>query len=205
MEVTKLVLAFKGIPLYNAFWDFPSWAVLREVARLCTSTYGTNRYPLARQETIVASRGERFLIDRGIPFESLEYDFQKKGAEHAAEALGVPLDVMLKSLVVQLSDRRFVFVLMPGTKDVSLKELARFIGVKEAQMASERDAQRLTGYLVGGISPFGARTQLPVYVDRGVVEHGEIYINGGRRGLILKIKAGDLVSLLQPQVMGIAR
>jgi Cys-tRNA(Pro) deacylase len=145
------------------------------------------------------------LIDRGIPFESLEYDFQKKGSEHAAEALGVPLDVMLKSLVVRLSDRRFVFVLMPGTKDVSLKELARFIGVKEAQMASERDAQRLTGYLVGGISPFGARNQLQVYVDRGVVEHGEIYINGGRRGLILKLKTNDLIRALDPTVIDVGR
>ncbi len=145
------------------------------------------------------------MIDRGIPFESLEYAFQKKGSEHAAEALDVPLDVMLKSLVVRLSDHRFVFVLMPGTKDVSLKELARFIGVKEAQMASERDAQRLTGCLVGGISPFGARKQLQVYVDRGVVEHREVYINGGRRGLILKLKTSDLVNVLQPQVIGIAR
>lgn len=185
--------------------NFPFRAVLGEVATPGILAYGTRLYPLPRQGPIVASRGERFLIDRGIPFESLEYDFQKKGSEHAAEALGVPLDVMLKSLVVRLSDRRFVFVLMPGTKDVSLKELARFIGVKEAQMASERDAQRLTGYLVGGISPFGARNQLQVYVDRGVVEHGEIYINGGRRGLILKLKTSDLVSVLKPQVMGIAR
>lgn len=145
------------------------------------------------------------MIDRGIPFESLEYDFKKKGSEHAAEALGVPLDVMLKSLVVRLSDRRFVFVLMPGTKDVSLKELARYSGVKEAEMASERDAQRLTGYLVGGISPFGARIQLPVCIHKGILEHGEIYINGGRRGLILKLKTSGLVNVLRPQVMDIAR
>jgi Cys-tRNA(Pro)/Cys-tRNA(Cys) deacylase len=153
----------------------------------------------------VATRGERFLIERGIPFESLEYDFRKKGSERAAEALGVPLDVMLKSLVVRLSDRRFVFVLMPGSKDVSLKELARSIGIKEAQMASERDAQRLTGYLVGGISPLGARTQLPVYVDQGILEHGEIYINGGRRGLILKFRTRDLIDTLDPTVIDVGR
>jgi Cys-tRNA(Pro) deacylase len=112
---------------------------------------------------------------------------------------------MLKSLVVRLSDGRFLFVLMSGSRDISLKELARFIGVKEAQMASERDAQRLTGYLVGGMSPFGARNQLPVYVDRGILEHGEIYINGGRRGLILKLRTSDLISTLDPTVVDVGQ
>jgi Cys-tRNA(Pro) deacylase len=153
----------------------------------------------------VASRGERFLNEQGIPFESLEYDFRQKGSEYAAEALGAPLDPMLKSLVVRLSDNRFVFVLMSALRDISLKELARFIGVKEAQMASERDAQRLTGYLVGGMSPFGARNQLPVYVDRGILEYGEIYINGGRRGLILKLRTSDLISTLGPTVVDVGQ
>jgi len=155
--------------------------------------------------TIVSSRGERFLIERGIPFESLEYDFRQKGSEYAAKALGVPLDAMLKSLVVKLSDSRFAFMVMPGSKDVSLKELARSGGVKEAQVASERDAQRLTGYLVGGISPFGARTQLPVYVDEEILKHGEIYINGGRRGLILKLMTKDLIGTLDPTVTDLGR
>lgn len=153
----------------------------------------------------MSSRGERFLIERGIPFESLEYDFRQKGSEYAAKALGVPLDAMLKSLVVRLSDSRFAFVVMPGSKDVSLKELARSAGVKEAQVASERDAQRLTGYLVGGISPFGARTQLPVYVDEEILKHGEIYINGGRRGLILKLMTKDLIGTLDPTVTDLGR
>ena len=145
------------------------------------------------------------MIERGIPFESLEYDFREKGSEYAAKALGVPVDAMLKSLVVRFPDSRFIFVLMPGSKDVSLKELARSIGVKEAQMASERDARRLTGYLVGGISPFGARAQLPVYVDEGILEHGEIYINGGRRGLILKLRTKDLIGTLDPTVTDLGR
>ena len=153
----------------------------------------------------MSSRGERFLIERGIPFESLEYDFRQKGSEYAAKALGVPLDAMLKSLVVKLSDSRFALVVMPGSKDVSLKELARSAGVKEAQVASERDAQRLTGYLVGGISPFGARIQLSVYVDEGILKHGEIYINGGRRGLILKLRTKDLIGTLGPTVTDLGR
>lgn len=153
----------------------------------------------------MSSRGERFLIERGIPFESLEYDFRQKGSEYAAKALDVPLDAMLKSLVVRLTDSRFAFVVMPGSKDVSLKELARSAGVKEAQVASERDAQRLTGYLVGGISPFGARIQLPVYVDEGILKHGEIYINGGRRGLILKLRTKDLIGTLDPTVTDLGR
>lgn len=154
---------------------------------------------------VVSSRGERFLIERGITFESLEYDFREKGSEYASEALDVPLDTMLKSLVVQLSDNRFIFVLMPSSKDISLKGLARTVGVKEAQMASERDAERITGYLVGGISPFGAKTSLPVYLDRGVLKYGEIYINGGRRGLILKLKVTDLLGTLKPTVIDVGR
>jgi Cys-tRNA(Pro)/Cys-tRNA(Cys) deacylase len=154
---------------------------------------------------VVSSRGERFLIERGISFESLEYDFREKGSEYASEALGVPLDTMLKSLVVRLSDNRFIFVLIPSSKDISLKGLARAIGVKEAQMASERDTQRITGYLVGGISPFGAKTRLPAYLDEGVLEHGEVCINGGRRGLILKLKAKDLLGTLKPTVIDVGR
>lgn len=153
----------------------------------------------------VSSRGERFLIERGISFESLEYDFREKGSEYASEALDVPHDTMLKSLVVRLSDNRFIFVLMSSSKDISLKGLARAIGVKEAQMASERDAQRITGYLVGGISPFGAKTRLPAYLDKGVLEHGEVCINGGRRGLILKLKAKDLLGTLKPTVIDVGR
>ena len=145
------------------------------------------------------------MIDHGIPFESLEYDFRQKGSEYAAEALDVPLHVMLKSLVVQLSDNRFVFVIMPGSKDISLKGLARCLGVKGAQMAGEHDAQRLTGYLVGGISPFGAKIELPVYVDEAVLAHGEIYINGGRRGLILKLRTRDLVESLEATVIDVGR
>lgn len=153
----------------------------------------------------MSSRGERFLIERGISFESFEYNFRQKGTEYAAKAMGVPLDAMLKSLVVRLSDSRFIFVLMPGSKDVSLKELARSAGVKEAQVASERDAQRLTGYLVGGISPFGTRTRLPVYVDAGILDRGEIYINGGRRGLILKLRTKDLIGTLDPTMTDLGR
>ncbi len=145
------------------------------------------------------------MIEQGIPFESLEYDFRQKGSDYAAKALGAPLDAMLKSLVIRLSDSRFIFVLMPGSKDVSLKELARSTGVKEAQVASERDAQRLTGYLVGGISPFGARTRLPVYIDAGILVHGEIYINGGRRGLILKLRTKDLIDTLDATVTDLGR
>jgi len=72
-------------------------------------------------------------------------------------------------------------------------------------MADERDAQRLTGYLVGGISPFGAKTELPVYVDEAVLEYGEIFINGGRRGLILKLRTRDLMETLEPMVIDVGR
>lgn len=148
-----------------------------------------------------ASLGERRLAALGIPFVSLLYDFRKKGAEAAAEALAIPVSATLKSLVVKVDDRRFLFVLMGGDRNVSMKSLARLLDVKHAEMASPRDAERLTGYRVGGISPLGSKTRLPVYVDLGALDHPRVYINGGRRGLILCLDPEDLIRATEAELI----
>jgi len=151
----------------------------------------------------MSSLGERYLKERGVAFAAHEYDFRKKGAEAAAESLGLPLDAMLKTLVVRLDDGRCVLLLVPGNKQVSMRSFARALEVRGAELASERDAERLTGYQVGGIGPFGTRTALSVFVDLSAVEHETLYVNGGRRGLILGLAQADLLRAAQAELVDV--
>ena len=117
---------------------------VRAVARVSTP-----RSARAIISPAVASLGQRALDARGVAYVSHEYDYRKKGAIAAAEALRAELGALLKTLVVRLADGSFVLLLVPGDCDASMRELARHLGVKDAELASERDAERVTGYLVG--------------------------------------------------------
>jgi len=155
-----------------------------------------------------ASLGERALRERGVAYVAHEYDYRKKGAEAAAEALGVELSATLKTLVVRLDGGprgdRFVFLLESGDRQVSLKGFARAVGAREAELAPERDAERLTGYQVGGIGPFGSRTALPVYVDLEAARHERVLVNGGRRGLLLELTLDDLLRAADAELVDVA-
>lgn len=142
----------------------------------------------------------RYLDQRKIAYEAREYEHREKGAELAAEALDWPLGAMVKTLVTVLSDRSVVLVLMPGDHELSLKELARKAGVKQAAMAPESLAERFTGYQVGGISPFGTRHNLSVWMDKSLLEHETVGINGGRRGLILFLSPGSVRDALDARM-----
>jgi len=128
---------------------------------------------------------ERFLHQKNIPHRTREYEHKAKGAEFAAEALNWPAEAMVKTLVVNMADGSNALCLLPGTVELSLKNLAREAGVKSAQMATPEQAEKLTGYKVGGISPFGTRKALPVWMHSSLVSLEAIGINGGRRGLIV--------------------
>lgn len=149
----------------------------------------------------MASLGEQHLRAKGVSFTSYEYDYRKKGAEAAARSLGVPVSAVLKTLVVKLADGRTVLLLEPGDKEVSMRNLARALGVKTAELATEREAERLTGYRVGGIGPFGTRTELPVFVELSSAEHEDVYVNGGRRGLILGLSLDVLIQSAQAELV----
>ncbi|MBW2522585.1 MAG: aminoacyl-tRNA deacylase [Deltaproteobacteria bacterium] len=151
----------------------------------------------------MASFGQQALTERGVSFESHEYDYRKKGARVAAASLGLDPAAMLKTLVVRLSDGRHLFLLAPGDKEVSMRSLARALDVKSAELASERDAHRLTGYQVGGIGPFGSRTPLPVVVDLSAADHERVYVNGGRRGLILGLTLDDLMTAADAELVDV--
>lgn len=151
------------------------------------------------------SLGEQELRQRGASFTSHSYDYRKKGATYAAEGLGVPLSATLKTLVLVLDGERFIFLLIPGDRSVSMRTVARALQVKSAELASERDTERLTGYRVGGIGPFGSRTPLPVYVDLSAIEHSRVYFNGGRRGLLIGMEPEELLTAAQAELIDVAR
>ena len=119
----------------------------------------------------MASLGEKALEALGLVYSSHEYDFRQKGAEAAAKALSLELSAVLKTLVLKHSGGGFLFLLVPGGVSVSMRKMSRALGVKGIEMASERDAERLTAYRVGGIGPFGSRTPLPVFMELQALEH----------------------------------
>ncbi len=146
----------------------------------------------------------RVLQQKGIAHEAREYEHREKGAEFAAQALSWPLEAMAKTLVAALGDGSHVLCVLPGTVELSLKSLARLTRTKTARMATQEEAERLTGYLVGGISPFGTRRPLPVWVHDGLLAHPRIGVNGGRRGLIVFLAPQALVDGLGAQVADLA-
>jgi Cys-tRNA(Pro)/Cys-tRNA(Cys) deacylase len=134
-----------------------------------------------------------FLKDQAIPFEAVEYDHHEKGALFASQAIGVPLAQTIKTLMVEFTPKAHLVVLMPGNKRVPFKKLARLRGAKRAFMADTRTAERLSGYLIGGISPFQMRVPVAQVIDAEVLAFDRVAINGGKRGLMLIMKPSDIV------------
>jgi Cys-tRNA(Pro) deacylase len=133
----------------------------------------------------------------GITFTEHVYDYvDHGGTAESSRQLGWPEHAVVKTLVMQDERADPLIVLMHGDKTVSTKNLARAIGAKSVEPCKPEVAQRHSGYLVGGTSPFGTRKAMPVYVEQGVLELGRILINGGRRGYLVGIDPAVLVSLL---------
>jgi Cys-tRNA(Pro)/Cys-tRNA(Cys) deacylase len=140
------------------------------------------------------------MLDRlGVAYEQHPYEHLVKGAAFAAGALGIEPARLAKTLVVAV-DGEPAFVLVPGDRELGLKALARLARGRSAALVETRDAERLTGYRVGGISPFGARRALPVYAERTYLEHERVALNGGARGLIIELDRDDLLRVLAPTV-----
>jgi Cys-tRNA(Pro)/Cys-tRNA(Cys) deacylase len=148
---------------------------------------------------MAATRGTAALDGLGVAYERHPYEHLVKGAMFAASALGIEPARLAKTLVVAV-DGEPAFALVPGDRELSLKALARLAGGRSAALVETRDAERLTGYRVGGISPFGARRALPVYAERSYLEHERVALNGGARGLIVELARDDLVRALDPTI-----
>ena len=126
------------------------------------------------------------------PYEYLEHG----GAQHSAQVLGLDPFTVVKTLVMQDQDARPLIVLMHGNRTVPTKNLARQIGAKSVEPCKPEVAQRHSGYLVGGTSPFGTRRAMPVYIESSILELPKIAINGGRRGYLVGIDSQVCVALL---------
>ncbi|MEN9629295.1 MAG: hypothetical protein RJA10_2522 [Pseudomonadota bacterium] len=133
----------------------------------------------------------------GVAFSEHPYDYvDHGGTAESARQLGVPEHEVVKTLVMQDDKAQPLVVLMHGDCQVSTKNLARAIGAKSVEPCKPEVAQRHSGYLVGGTSPFGTKKAMPVYVEAGVLELPRILINGGRRGYLVGIAPQVLVQLL---------
>jgi Cys-tRNA(Pro) deacylase len=130
----------------------------------------------------------RALKAAGIPFVSHLYSYEEHGGTaHAARSLGVDEHSVIKTLVMEADGKKPLLVLMHGDREVSTKQLARTLGVKRVVPCDPQTAHRHTGYMVGGISPFGTRSPLPVAVEVSLLSLERIYINGGKRGFLVEI------------------
>lgn len=140
----------------------------------------------------------RFLREKKVGFRPMLYDYVEKGGTRvSAEALGVDEHAVVKTLVFETNEKKPLIVLMHGDRQVSAKNLARHLNVKSAMPAEPEKASKWTGYLVGGTSPFGTRTKMPVYVEKTIFELPEIYINGGKRGFLVGIDPAELRRVLE--------
>ena len=139
----------------------------------------------------------QLLRAHGVEFTEHPYDYvEHGGTEHSARSLGLDEHTIVKTLVMQDQDARPLIVLMHGDCKVSTKNLARQIGAKSVEPCKPEVANRHSGYLVGGTSPFGTRKSMPVYIEQTILDLPRIAINGGRRGFLVQLSPQVCVDLL---------
>lgn len=151
---------------------------------------------------IPSTRAILFLKEHGVAFEVHQYEYRGTGhvAETAAESIGAPPEAVIKTLVFMVEGEP-VLALMDAAGRVSVSRLGAAMGAKSrAVECSVADAERFTGYQVGGISPFGTRRKMPVVIDEMLTLLDRVYINGGSRGLIVSMATDDLVRILDAVV-----
>jgi Cys-tRNA(Pro) deacylase len=146
-----------------------------------------------------------FLRKHQVAFTEHPYRYEERGGTRvSARELGVSEHAVVKTLVMEDEEKNPLIVLMHGDREVSTKQLARQTGRKAVQPGDPAVAQRHTGYMVGGTSPFGTRKVLPVFVERSILDLDTIYINGGRRGLLVAVAPGELVRVLAATPVDVA-
>ncbi|MGI8638501.1 MAG: Cys-tRNA(Pro) deacylase [Pyrinomonadaceae bacterium] len=144
----------------------------------------------------------RVLREKKIEFEPHVFEYvEKGGTKHSAKELGVDEHAVVKTLIFETNEKKPLIVLMHGDLKVSTKELARQLNVKTVAPVAPEKAHKLTGYLVGGISPFGVKTKMPVYVEKTIFDLPKIYINGGKRGFLVSINPQVLRDVLEIEVV----
>jgi len=145
-----------------------------------------------------ATRATKMLEQAGVAFTVQSYDYDPDASHiglQAAQALGEDPARVLKTLMARV-DGKPICVIVPSDREVSMKKLAAAFGGKAAEMMKPADAERLTGYKVGGISPFGQMRKVPTAIEAAALAHALVYMNGGQRGLQVRLKPQDVVAVL---------
>lgn len=148
----------------------------------------------------------RVLRAAKVEFTDHLYAYEEKGGTAvSARELGVDEYAVVKTLVMEDEKKKPLIVLMHGNRQVSEKQLARFIGVKTVTPCTPETAHKHTGYLVGGTSPFGTRTAMPVYMEETILDLPCIYLNGGKRGYLVGIDPREVMRLLKPVMVRVGQ
>ena len=160
---------------------------------------------MAKKDKVSETPATAFLRQHGIQFTEHPYDYlEHGGAQHSAQVLGLDPFSVVKTLIMQDQDAKPLVVLMHGNRKVSTKNLARQIGLKSVEPCAPEVANRHSGYLVGGTSPFATRRQMPVFIEESILALPRICINGGRRGYLVGIEPQVCVQLLGAQPVSCA-
>jgi Cys-tRNA(Pro) deacylase len=154
---------------------------------------------------IPSTPATRLLREQGVAYTEHPYRYEERGGTRvSARELGVDEHAVVKTLVMEDDEKEPLVVLMHGDREVSTKALARFLGKKAVQPCKPDVANRHSGYLVGGTSPFGTRKKLPVYVEKTILELPKIYVNGGSKGFLVGMAPAELVRVLAPTAVEVA-
>jgi Cys-tRNA(Pro) deacylase len=160
---------------------------------------------MAKKDKVSETPATALLRQQGVSFTEHPYDYlEHGGAQHSAQVLGMDPFSVVKTLIMQDQDAKPLVVLMHGNRKVSTKNLARQIGLKSVEPCAPEVANRHSGYLVGGTSPFATRRAMPVFIEETILALPRICINGGRRGYLVGIDPQVCVQLLDAQPVNCA-
>ena len=154
------------------------------------------------KDKVPSTNAIRYLNEKKIPYNPVFCKYvEHGGTKVSAKELGVNEHNVIKTLIMENDRKEYFIILMHGDKEVSLKNMARFMNTKTVQPCKAEVANRHSGYLVGGTSPFGTRTKMKVYIEKTILNLDKIYINGGRKGMLVEIDPKVLPDILDSQII----
>jgi Cys-tRNA(Pro) deacylase len=186
------------------------WSSNPDIPHALLAAYNVGQFcidanAMARKEHVSETPATQFLRRHGVGFSEHPYEYEEHGGTAvSSRALGVDEHHVVKTLVMQDETAKPLIVLMHGDRKVSTKNLARQIGCKSVEPCKPEVANRHSGFLVGGTSPFGTKKRMPVYVEHTILELEKIYINGGRRGYLVGIDPKVLADILPARTVNCA-
>ena len=154
------------------------------------------------KDKVPSTNAIRYLNEKKIPYNPVFYKYvEHGGTKITKKEIGVNEHNVIKTLIMENDRKEYFIILMHGDKEVSLKNMARFMNTKTVQPCKAEVANRHSGYLVGGTSPFGTRTKMKVYIEKTILNLDKIYINGGRKGMLVEIDPKVLPDILDSQII----